>query len=83
MKIKIRYRDAHGMMRLENDVKIKEVMINEDIMHPESESIALGFTNKNSSGIIEMSSGEFDRLNKSVKDKIHLIKGVKIFREEK
>ena len=83
MKIKIRYKDSHGMMRIENDVKIKEVMINEDIMHPESESIALGFTNKNSSGIIELSSREFDKLNKSVKHKVHLIKSVKIFTEEK
>ncbi len=83
MKIKIRYQDTSGIIRVENSVNIKEVMINEDIMHPESESIALGFTNKNSSGIIELSSREFDRLNRSVKQKIHLIKGVKIFTEKK
>ena len=77
MRIKMRYVNSGGFVRLENFVNIKEVMINEDFLHPENESIALGFKNKDSSGVIEFKVGEFERLANSVKKKMHLIKGFK------
>ena len=79
MRIKMRYINSGGFVRLENFVNVKEVMINEDFLHPENESIALGFRNKDSSGIIEFKVGEFERLANSVKKKMHLIKGFKSF----
>ena len=79
MRIKMRYINSGGFVRLENFVDIKEVMVNEDFLHPENESIAIGFRNKDSSGIIEFSVGEFDKLADSVKRKMHLIKGFKTF----
>ena len=79
MRIKTRYVNSGGFVRLENFVGIKEVMINEDFLHPENESIAIGFRNKDSSGIIEFTVGEFERLTHSVSKKMHLIKGFKTF----
>ena len=75
--MKIRYINSGGFTRLENFVNIKEVMINEDFLHPENESIAIGFRNKDSSGILEFTVGEFEKLSNSVKRKMHLIKGFK------
>lgn len=79
MRIKLRYVNSNGFVKIENFVEIKEVMINEDFTHPESESIALGFRNKDSSGIIEFTSAEFDKLANTVRKKTHLLKGVKVF----
>lgn len=79
MRMKIRYANAGGFTRIENFVNIKEVMINEDFLHPENESIALGFRNKDSSGIIEFTTSEFEKLFRSVHKKKHLIKNFKIF----
>jgi hypothetical protein len=82
MRIKMRYINAGGFVRMENFTNIKEVMINEDFLHPENESIALGFRNKDSSGIIEFTTEEFEKIVDRVRKKVHLIKGVKIFGDE-
>lgn len=79
MRMKIRYANSGGFTRIENFASIKEVMINEDFLHPENESIALGFRNKDSSGIIELTSKEFEFLADKVRKKTHLLKGVRIF----
>lgn len=55
-------------------------MINEDFLHPKHESIALGFRNEDSSGIIELTPEEVDKIIDSIKRKKHLIKGIKIIR---
>jgi hypothetical protein len=91
MRIKVRYINSGGFVRVENFVEIKEIMINEDFLHPENESIAVAFRNKDSSGIIEFTVGEFEKLSSSVKKKMHLIKGFHnlgrsgaiLFKEEK
>jgi len=79
MKIKLRYLSASGQVRAESDVSIKEIMVNEDFLHPDSEGIAVGFRNKDVSGIIEFSSKEFDHFVSSVQKRTHLVKGVKVF----
>ena len=81
MRVKIRYVNDGGFVRLENFASLKEIMINEDFLHPENESIALCFRNKDSSGIIELTVDEFDKLSQDVRKKKHLIKSVKIFRD--
>ncbi|MCX6709340.1 MAG: hypothetical protein NTV63_00070 [Candidatus Woesearchaeota archaeon] len=78
MQIKIKSLSKKGFYRLENNTEIKEVMINEDMLNPKKESIAIGFANDSSSGIIEFSVPEFEKLEKAVKDKIHLIKSLKM-----
>ena len=79
MKIKLKKENKDGLVRLETGGAIKEVLINEDILNPEGEIISLCFRGKNSSGIIDLSAAEFDLLYASVKDRIHLIKGIKKF----
>lgn len=80
MIIKLKYNQIKGNLRLENNTEIKEVMINEDFLHPKQESIALGFRNGESSGIIELTPEEVDRIIESLKRKKHLIKDVKVIR---
>lgn len=80
MNIKIKYLHAKGITRIENSVDIKEVMVNEDLVHPENEKISIGFVNEYSSGLIEFSSGEFDKLVKSAHGRTKLIKGMKVIR---
>ena len=79
MRIKLRYINSGGYSRIENFVDIKEIMINEDFLHPEHESIALGFRNRDSSGIIEFTPAEFEKMADSINKKKHLIKGLKVF----
>jgi hypothetical protein len=79
MRIKTRHITSGGFIKSENYVIIKEVMINEDFLHPKNESIALGFRNKGSSGVIEFTVEEFERMTNSVRKKMHLIKGFRTF----
>lgn len=80
MHIKIKYLNKDGEVRIENQVEVKEVMIRESILEKEKKRISIGFTNDYSSGLVEFSPEEFDRLMKSAKDKVHLIKGMKVIK---
>jgi hypothetical protein len=77
MNIKLRKQNQDGIMRVESGGVIKEVIINEDFLHPRKESISVCFMGKNSSGIIDFSPDELEKLYSSVKDRIHLIKSFK------
>ena len=80
MKIKIRKTNKDGSVRLETSGIIKEVMINEDMFYPDNESISVCFKGSNSSGIIDFTPKEIEQLYKSVKSRMHLIKGIKIIK---
>ena len=67
------------MVRLETSGEIKEILINEDMLHPEAESISLCFRGENSSGIIDLTPAEVEKLYGSVRRRMHLIKGLKRF----
>ena len=77
MQIKIRKQNEDGIVRLETSGIVKEVLINEDIVHPNNESISVCFRGKNSSGIIDFTPAEIEKLYDSVKNRIHLIKAFK------
>ncbi len=81
MKIKIKQQDEDSLMRFETKTNIKEIMINVDIFKPEEETIALAFKRGNTSGLVELTSEEFNNIFEEVKKRLHLIKGVKILRE--
>lgn len=78
MNIKLKSQNSAGITTVENKVVIREVMINEDFLKPHHESIAIGFSNRGSSGIVEFTVQEFDKLVESVNRKKHLIKSVKV-----
>ncbi len=77
MKLKIRHANDDGIARIELDVNIKELLINEGIVHPGKESVSLCFKGKSSSGIVDLSIDELDALFNKVGTRIHLIKGLR------
>jgi hypothetical protein len=77
MQIKLRKVNQDGIVRVETGGAIEEVLINEDILHPNAESISLCFRGKNSSGIVDLTPAEIDKLYESVKNRMHLIKGLR------
>jgi hypothetical protein len=77
MQIKVRKTNQDGIVRLETGGAIQEVLINEDILHPDAESISICFRGKNSSGIVDLTPAEIDKLYESVKNRMHLIKGLR------
>ena len=53
------------------------LIINEDILHPDQESISVCYRGKNSSGIVDFTPAEIEKLYDSIRSRIHLIKGFK------
>lgn len=80
MKVRIKKHNKDGFIRLETIGKIEEIMINEDFMNPRSESIALCFKGSNSSGIIDLTPAEIEKLYRTLNARSHLIKGVKVIK---
>jgi len=83
MKIKTKKQNADGLVRLETSGELKEVLINEDFLHPNDASVALCFKGKDSSGIIELTTKELEIINKEIAPKLHLLKNIKILKFEK
>ncbi len=77
MIAKIKKNNSDGHVRLETSGDIQEVIINEEFLHPGDESISLCFRGKDSSGIIELKTSEFEKVYDTVKKRLHLIKGIK------
>ncbi|MFH1399868.1 MAG: hypothetical protein ABIG95_07230 [Candidatus Woesearchaeota archaeon] len=77
MQIKLRKENKDGIMRVETSGEIKEILINENLLYPDQESISVCFRGASSSGIIDFSPSEFEKLFDTVKSRIHLIKGFK------
>jgi len=81
MKVRIKKHNQDGIMRAETSGRIMEILINEDFMNPNNESIAICFRGKSSSGIIDLTPEEVDRLMATVRQRMHLIKGMGKLRE--
>lgn len=77
MQIKVKKSNKDGVVRMETSGEVKEVLINEDILNPAKESISLCFRGKNSSGIVDLTPAEVEKLYNTVKGRMHLIKGLK------
>ena len=77
MQVKVRKVSKDGMVRLETSGEIKEVIINEDFLNPNNETIAVCFRGDTSSGIIDFTPNELNKLMNTVKKRMHLIKGMK------
>ncbi len=83
MKARIRKTNKDGHVRIETSGAVKEVLINEDFLHPSSEHISICFKGESSSGIIDLSMREADMIIKAINKKKHLIKGFKVLEFEK
>lgn len=80
MRARIRKINKDGIVKLETSGEIKDILINEDFLHPKEESISLCFKGQNSSGIIDLTSEEIEHLYDIIRKKKHLIKGLKIIK---
>jgi len=80
MKIKTKKQNEDGIVKLETSGEIKEILINEDFMHPDDASIAVCFRGKSSSGILELTPKEIESIYEVIGKKLHLFKDIKIFR---
>ena len=80
MQVRIRKHNPDGVVKLETSGEIKEILVNEDFLNPHKESISLCFKGKSSSGIVDLTPNEAEMLMNSVKNRLHLIKGIKRFR---
>jgi len=83
MKVKTKKQNFDGLVKLETSGELKEVIINENFLHPDNASIALCFKGKSSSGIVELTPKEIESLYKNVMPKIHLMKGIKVMKFKK
>lgn len=83
MQIKTKKKNADGIVRLETSGEIREILMNEDFLHPNKASIAICFKGKNSSGIVELSPKEIENLYNEIMPKLHMLKGVKIMKFDK
>ena len=79
MQLKVKKENADGIVRLESSGEIKEILINEDILQPSKESVSICYRGKSSSGIIDLTPQELEGIYKTVKDRMHLVKGFKKF----
>lgn len=83
MRVKTKKQNEDGLVRLETSGELKEVIINEDFLHPKDASIALCFRGKNSSGIVELTPEEVEIIYRKVAPKMHLLEGIKVMKFEK
>ncbi|HIH52272.1 hypothetical protein J4412_01600 [Candidatus Pacearchaeota archaeon] len=83
MKVKVKKQNEDGIVRLESSGSLKEILINEDFLNPNDESIAICFRGKNSSGMIELTPKEFEILAKEIEKKNHLFKEFKVMKFKK
>ncbi len=76
MQVKLKIEGEKHVMRAQSLGEIKEVMIGETLLSS-AETIAIAFRGGNNSGIIEFKTDEWEKLNSTVKRRLHLIKETK------
>lgn len=81
MEVRVKKRNNDGLVRLESSGIVKEIMVNEDFLHPQKQTISVCFAGKNSSGIMDLNMKKVEMIMKALAERNHLIKGVKIFKE--
>jgi len=83
MKLRIKKMNTDGLVRLESSGNIVEILVNEDFLHKDEESISICFRGRNSSGIVDLTMEEAKKIVDVLDAKKHLIKDFKVLRFEK
>ncbi len=78
MIIKTKKKTSSGIVKQILGGEIKEILIHSDIFSPQREKISVCFRGNKSSGIIELSSEEVERLYKTIHSKMKLVKDIKV-----
>lgn len=82
MKIKTKKQNSDGIVRLETQGNIKEIIINEDFLKPKDAKVNVCFKGRKSSGIVELTLKEIEEIYKEVNSKKDLF-NVKVMKFDK
>jgi hypothetical protein len=74
MRVRVKKINQKNIVKMETFGEIKELLINEDLVNPDNESISVCFRGSNSSGIIDFKPSEIESIYQSVKTRIGLVK---------
>jgi hypothetical protein len=80
MNVKVKRRAMGGYARSEFRGAIQEILMSEDIMKPDNETIRICWRGMTNSGIIELSADELDSLMNTLKGRQKLVKGFKMLK---
>ncbi|MDA3836992.1 MAG: hypothetical protein PF542_05190 [Nanoarchaeota archaeon] len=83
MKIKIKKQNKDGIVRVESSGDIKEFIFQEDFLNKENSPLLLCFRGKDSSGIIELSASDVDKLYSELKEREMLLNSARVMKFEK
>ncbi len=78
MRIRVKEKGLFGIKRTESRAKIDDILVKEDLMHPERENIHIFFRGRDSSGILNLNKNEARSLVNSINPVLKLLKSGKI-----
>jgi len=82
MQIRVKKKNPDGLVRLQTAGEVKDILINEDLLKPERESVSVCLRGKSSSGIVDFSPKEIEHIYNISRKRTGLIKGVKILSDK-
>jgi len=77
MRLRVKKQTPAGFERIESISRIDNVVIEENLLAPEKETISIFFKGDDSSGILNITIKEFESLSNSIKPNIHLVNPAK------
>ena len=83
MNIKAKKENADGIVRVETSGEVKEIILKEDFLHPKEVGVQICFRGKSSSGIVEVSPKELEKIYRDAKPQMEMLKSSKIMKFEK
>lgn len=82
MKVKVKKKNKDGIVRLETSGNLKEFIFKEDFLNSKDSSVLVCFKGKDSSGIIELSSEDIEKLIHEINYRKNLINDSKVIEFE-
>jgi hypothetical protein len=74
MRIRVKKSIPYGVSKIESSSNIDDIVVEENLLSPEKETISIFFRGNDSSGILNLTTKEFESLMNSVKPNINLVK---------
>ena len=82
MDVKVRSQTKKSVARMHAKGTIRDIKIDTDNLVHNKESVSICFKSDENSGIITLSPKEIDKIVKALRRKRHLIKDIKIYKED-
>lgn len=83
MKIKVKKQNSDGIVKLESSGDIKEFIFKQDLLNSENSPLLICFRGKNSSGIIELTEEDLNKLINQINNRKQLLNQSKVLKFEK